>query len=35
MTPFDQLKNLLFIDIETASVVEDYAELPEQTLKAI
>jgi DNA polymerase elongation subunit (family B) len=30
LTPFDQLKNLLFIDIETASVVEDYAELPER-----
>lgn len=30
MTPFDQLKNLLFIDIETASVVEKYNELPDR-----
>ncbi|MGB0524015.1 MAG: 3'-5' exonuclease [Flammeovirgaceae bacterium] len=30
MSPFDSLKNLLFIDIETASVVADYEELPDR-----
>lgn len=30
MDPFDSLKNLLFIDIETASMVADYNELPER-----
>ena len=30
MKPIDQLKNLLFIDIETASWVKDYADLPER-----
>lgn len=30
MTPFDALKNLLFIDIETASTVADYNDLPDR-----
>jgi len=30
LKPFDQLKNLLFIDIETASIEKEYANLPER-----